>query len=109
MTDSVSRRSVRFRNALQPPPFPEQRPAALGVAAFLHPRGRDAVGAEVAEVLAQLAPGHQHPDVLEEAESEGPDGPLALPTGLIRIGEMELALEPDRLAQRAQIDGRHGL
>src|SRR5215831_17315913 len=106
LTDSVSRQewSARLGDALPLPPFLEQGAPPPRIAPLLHPCRRDAVGAEMAKVLAQLAPGGQHPDLLEKGKGEGPDRPLASAARLVLIGVVELALEADRLAERAEID-----
>src|SRR6185312_2818612 len=64
-------------DALALAPLPQQCLPTAGVACVGRDKCRDPVGAEMAEVLAQLAPGDDHLGVVEEAEGKGPDQSLA--------------------------------
>src|ERR1044071_1642166 len=95
LSESGSSRSVP-RHALLGPPFGEQLlPGAwIGL-----PRDRergDAIGAEVADGLARLAPAHQHAHAIEEPERERPHRARGLDALEISIRDVELALSADR-------------
>jgi hypothetical protein len=81
-------------------PFPEQRALAPGIASLLQHGFADSVGAEVAKIPPQLAPCNQHPHLLEEGEGKGPDRSLARSARLVAVGQVQLALEADGLAER---------
>ncbi len=65
---------------------------APGGALRQHQRRADPGGAEVPEVLAQLAPGGEYPHRIEEGERERPDGSLRRRPRRIAIVDRELAL-----------------
>src|ERR1700752_89932 len=68
-------------NALERAPFLHQRAASARIALVGEAQSDDAIGAEMAIILAQLAPRCQHPAALEETERDRPDralGALAL-------------------------------
>src|SRR5215207_8911206 len=73
-------------------PFLQHRLAAARIALLGHVQHDDAVGAEVAEVLAQFAPRHHHPHLLEEAQGERPDDAFAVRAIVVAIAEPDLAL-----------------
>src|SRR5262249_36401529 len=92
------------RDALTAAPLLEQGAPPPGIAPLLHLGAGDSVGAEVAKILTQLAPGDQHPHLLEKGKRKGPDRSLARPARLVAIAQVELVLEADGLAQRCKID-----
>src|SRR5581483_1509798 len=61
------------RQAFLAPPLLEESLAPARVARLGKLQRRDAVGAEMAERLAQLAPGDDDTRALEEGEGHGPD------------------------------------
>jgi hypothetical protein len=62
-----------------------------------------AIGAEMAIVAAQFAPGHHHANTIEERQRKRPHRAACLRPILIDIGDGELALRPDRLADCRQL------
>src|SRR5436309_7025123 len=63
-----------------------------------------AIGAEMPEILAHLAPRHHHAHLVEEAERERPDHALRRGAAGIAVEEAELALVADRLPHHAEVD-----
>src|SRR5579883_3169378 len=101
LTDPVSSNSpvlALFRKLLPLSPLLKHQPTAARVPLGAD-RGRDdPVGAEMAVVLAHLAPRRDHPHSLEISDGERPDGPAALAALEIDIGDREPALPADRVA-----------
>src|ERR1044071_380582 len=91
------------RHALDLAPFLVQHLTPARVARLARLERGDAVGAEMAEPLAQLAPGSDDAGAVEEAEREGPDRPLRLAPVLVAIGKGALALAAARVADRRQL------
>src|SRR5437773_2735213 len=78
---SVSVRRVSgspLLHALAPAPFRHERCPSLGNALGGGGNRADPIHPEMAEALAQLAPGNDHPHLLEEGERDRPDHPLAV-------------------------------
>src|SRR5258708_35868924 len=94
---------LSFLRGLALAPFLEHDLAAARIAPLARVQRHDAVGAEVTEILAQLAPRHHHPHLLEEAEGERPDRASAVGSVVVAIGEPELALGADGLADLGQL------
>src|SRR5207244_11255892 len=65
----------------------------------------DALGAEVAEVLAQLAVARDRPALSPEEEPERPDGAGAARSALVDVAETDLPTLAQRGAQTAQLRG----
>src|SRR5215207_6496330 len=84
-------------------PFLQHRLASARIALLGHVEHDDSVGSEVAEVLAQFAPRHDHPHLLEEAQGERPDRALAVGAVVVAIAEPDLALGADGLADLGQL------
>src|SRR5580658_10611440 len=83
-------------------PVDQQRPARLRRALveesdLLHP-----VEAEMAERRPRLAPGGEHPGMVEETERDRPDDARRGAPVLVDIGEGELAPGAERLADQRQ-------
>src|SRR5688572_21975842 len=97
-------------NTLGDAPVLEQDAPALGIALLQRLGLFDPVGAEVAEIAAHLAPGGDHARTVEEGERNRPDYPLGLLALLVAVGDLDLALLADRLADGRQVDRlRHRL
>src|SRR5215471_16495861 len=64
----------------------------------------DAINAEIAEIVAQLAPGAEQGDIDIVSHRDRPDGPVRAVAGLVEIGDRDLARFMDRGAQRRRID-----
>src|SRR5262245_59385707 len=94
-------------NPLRFAPALEQYAAALGVALLQGLGAFDAVGAEMAEVLAHLAPGGDDAGAVEEGERDRPDDALRLLAFLVAVGDLHFALFADRLADRRQVGRLH--
>src|SRR5260370_17274195 len=87
-------RSVEIRSALGAAPFLHQHAAAAWVALRGGRGGGDAVGAEMAEAVAQLAPGGEDARALVEGERDGPDAALGALAGLVALDDPDLLLAP---------------
>src|SRR3954471_24573059 len=68
-----------------PPPFRPQDVAALRIFFVVVHGIDDAIGAETAEILAQLAPRREYPHGLVIADRDRPDGALAAAAVLVAI------------------------
>ena len=77
-------------------PEAPQLVAFAGECLACHPAIGDAIGAEVAEPLAQLAPARQHHDLDVVEDGERLYRPLRTPRLGILIGDPELRLLADR-------------
>src|SRR5215468_4468954 len=104
LSDFGSRKTPLLRwDVLHRAPFLEERLAPAGIAALGEREPGDAVGAEMAIALPELAPGGDHAGAIKEAERERPDrapGLLGMP---VAIADAELALLPDRVADGRQL------
>lgn len=65
----------------------------------------DPVGAEVAEVVPELAPRGQHSDGAEEGEAEGTNGAAGEALFAIPVLDPELPPFAERLAHLGEVDG----
>src|SRR5215472_5249203 len=81
-------------------PFLEERLAAARIAGRGQLQSRDPIGAEMTEIPTQLAPGGNDSCAVEETQGKRPDGASRLLAALIGIGDGELPLVADRLADR---------
>src|SRR6058998_3808988 len=104
LTNSVSSETagLSLRHAFALAPFLQQGVAPTRIALIVDGERRDAVGAEVAKVVAQLAPRGDDTHTLEETERERPDRPSRLLLNEIEIRDGDLALRADRVADRHQ-------
>src|SRR5260221_7324070 len=98
-------------NAFSLAPFFQQLTAAARIARVGEFEADDAVGAEVPDRAAQLAPGRDNADAIEVTERKRPDRAFGLAHLVVAIGDRDLALVADRLADRRQfvLAGRQGL
>src|SRR5215469_11686074 len=85
-------------------PEAAQLVALAGESLARHPAVGDAVGAEMAEALAQLAPARQHHDLDVVEHGERLDRPLRTPRLGILIGDPELRLLADGAADEPEVD-----
>ena len=70
-----------------------EEPAVIGREAVIeHTCGADAVGAEMAEAIAQLAPCGDHRDIDIERQRDRPDRALGKPALGVLIADRDLAL-----------------
>src|SRR5262249_31478397 len=95
----------RIRTILaQRQPFGEE-PAVAGREMLVeHPGFEDAVGAEVTEAVSQLAPGRYHCDIDVVRHRDRPDRAFAAPAFAVEVGDSQLAMPPNGLAHRRQVD-----
>ncbi len=85
------------------PPGPEHA-RTLGVALLQEGRRGDAVGAEGAEVAAQLAPGDEVADAVEIADRHRPGDALGRPALLVIVAERDLLALVDPAANLGEVD-----
>jgi hypothetical protein len=78
--------------------------ALTGKAPTRRPASRNPIQAKMPEVPAQFAPGRQQIDLDIIDDRERPHGPLGLASLLIRIGDTQLFLIPNRAPQEPQVD-----
>src|SRR5262245_59358673 len=81
------------------PPGLHQGGAARRVAKSQWRERRDAICAEVAKAVAQLAPRSDHANALHECERERPDHAIGGGAGLVDIADPELVLTADGLGE----------
>ncbi len=86
-------------DAVQLAPFGPQRPAAAAERLVEPGTGADAVGAEMAEILAQLAPARQHRHLGVIHKGNRPHGARRQPAGAVAIIEAELHFIGNGLTQ----------
>src|SRR6185369_650334 len=91
-------------NSLLFPPRLEQSLPAARVTGIRRREAGDAVGAEVAEILPELAPGDDDAYTVEEAERERPDDTLRGRAAPVAIGDLQLALGANGLAHKREVD-----
>src|SRR6478609_10839308 len=98
LSNSVSSNLARRGNAFRPSPLFQQCRAAARVTLACRDRGDDAVRAEMAKSLSQLAPADHHPHTVEKAERKRPDAALRQRALFILIGKVDHVFGADRLA-----------
>src|SRR5947199_10091132 len=104
LTNSVSSESagLSLRHAFALAPFLQQRVAPTRIPLAVDGERRDAVGAKVAKIAAQLAPRCDDAHALEETERERPDRSSRFLLTEIEIRDGDLALRADCVADRCQ-------
>src|SRR6185437_11152694 len=70
-------------------------------------RSGDAIEPEVPVIAAQFTPCADHPVLLEKADDERPDDPLGLLAAVVAVGDPQLDLLADGVAQQGRVDLRH--
>ncbi len=88
---------------IQLAPFLQQNRFATRIADVSLVEPRDAVGAEMAVIVAQLAPCDDDAGAVEKAEREGPDRPFARAAAFVLIGNRKLALLADSEANGGEM------
>ena len=97
---------VLTRHASPGTPVPSQPRGQVGEAVARLMAGDDAVGAKMANVVAQLTPGRQHCDLDVVDDGERQAGALGQPLPLVAVGEGEPAAVTDRGSQHSHVGRR---
>src|SRR5450830_1347952 len=96
------RRGLLLLHQLAPGPQPVTAAPRITLAPGLG--GRHAVGAKGAIRAPQFAPGHDHPHLIEKAQRQGPNQPLALSLARIGVIDMQFGLIANGFAKHIERD-----
>ena len=95
-------------NALLLPPLPQQRLAPLRVSVAGAGQACDPVGAKVADVLPQFAPGDDDPRGIKNPNAKGQIVRRLVSALGVPVGDGKLLFPPDRLADRRDFEVARG-